>query len=112
MDFEELKTNPYTISDPVHAVAAWISPAYSILHTSAYSVLPNAPTLPLFGNELFFSSELSTAYAPVGWYEGKFVVSALRIDSDKRQDFQFFDMNQIKKRCILSFFIFFVDIWV
>lgn len=67
------------------AVAAFVAPAYTQLYSPAYTTLNEAPLLPLF------------AYAPVGWYKGKFYTTAIRIDKDIRQDCNQFHQPTIVK---------------
>ncbi|MGC9196380.1 MAG: radical SAM protein [Syntrophobacteraceae bacterium] len=83
--FEVLSEDPFSPGKPVRAVAAFISPAYTHLHSPAYKTKPGAPLLPLF------------AYTAVGWLNGSFVVPAVRIDSDRRQDFCNFDLKLIER---------------
>jgi len=68
----------------VVAVSAFIAPAYLRLTHPAYRTLPSARTLPLF------------AYAPVGWADGRFWTTAVRIDPEPRQDPATFDMHAIR----------------
>ncbi len=83
--FEPLSSDPFDPAKPVRAVAAFISPAYTQLYSTAYRTNARAPLLPLF------------AYTAVGWLNGGFVVSAVRIDSDQRQDFRNFDPKLIER---------------
>jgi pyruvate-formate lyase-activating enzyme len=83
--FEPLASDPFDPAKSVRAVAAFISPAYTQLYSTAYRTNPHAPLLPLF------------AYTAVGWLNGGFVVSAVRIDSDRRQDFRNFDPKLIAR---------------
>ena len=83
--FEPLSADPYDSAKPVRAVAAFISPAYTHLYSTAYKTNAGAPLLPLF------------AYTAVGWLNGGFVVPAVRIDSDHRQDFRNFDRKTIER---------------
>ncbi len=83
--FEPLASDPYDPAKPVRAVAAFISPAYTQLYSTAYRTNARAPLLPLF------------AYTAVGWLNGGFVVPAVRIDSDQRQDFRNFDPKLIER---------------
>ncbi len=69
----------------VTAVAAFLAPAYLRLTHPAYRSLPDAPTLPLF------------AYGSVGWANGTFWTTGLRIDPEKRQDPPLFDDAAIAK---------------
>lgn len=83
--FEPLASDPFDSSKQVRAVAAFISPAYTQIYSTAYRSLPGAPLLPLF------------AYTAVGWLKGRFVVPAVRIDKDQRQDFRNFDPLKIER---------------
>jgi pyruvate-formate lyase-activating enzyme len=56
------------------AVAAFIPPAHTGLYIAAYETAPGAPTLPLF------------CYTAAGWYNEKFMVPAVRIEQDIRQE--------------------------
>lgn len=56
------------------AVAAFIPPAYTGLYLAAYEAGNGAPTLPLF------------CYTASGWINNKFVVPAIRIEQDIRQE--------------------------
>ncbi len=83
--FEPMPSDPFDPAKPVRAVAAFISPAYTRLYSPAYRADARAPILPLF------------AYTAVGWQNGGFVVPAVRIDSDQRQDFRNFDPKLIER---------------
>lgn len=83
--FEPMPSDPFDPAKPVRAVAAFISPAYTRLYSPAYRANARAPLLPLF------------AYTAVGWLNGGFVVPAVRIDSDQRQDFRNFDPKLIER---------------
>jgi pyruvate-formate lyase-activating enzyme len=63
------------------AVAAFIPPAHTGLYLAAYETGKDAPTLPLF------------CYTAAGWYEGKFMVPAVRIEKDIRQESAGFDQE-------------------
>ncbi len=67
----------------VSAVSAFLAPAWLRLTHPAYRTMPDAKTLPLF------------AYAPVGWADGVFWTTALRIDPERRQDPALFDDREI-----------------
>ena len=70
----------------IHAVAAFISPAYTQTATTAFyrEKMPERP-LPLF------------AYTAVGWWKGSFWVAAFRSDPDPRQDFRNFDLELVRR---------------
>jgi len=68
---------------PAVAVAAFLAPAYLRTLYPAYETQDGAPTLPLF------------AYSAVGLRGDEFVVPAVRVDPDIRQDPYRFDMAAI-----------------
>jgi len=70
----DVKTGEMRLCEKGWAVAAFIPPAHTGLFLAAYETAPDAPTLPLF------------CYTAAGWAEGKFVVPAVRIESDIRQE--------------------------
>lgn len=74
---------------PLHAVSAFVAPAYLRLAHPAYETLPGAPDLSLF------------AYTAIGWMNGRFYVPAMRCDADKRQDPYRFDIAEIRRRVML-----------
>ncbi len=84
-DFEVLSSDPFNPGKPVRAVAAFMAPAYTQLYSTAYKSQSDAPLLPLF------------AYTAVGWHKGGFVVPAVRIDRDERQDLRNFDPKKIER---------------
>jgi pyruvate-formate lyase-activating enzyme len=83
--FRVLERNPYTGGRNIRAVAAFVAPAHTQIHSSAYRRSDTAELLPLF------------AYTAVGWQNDGFVVSALRIDDDPRQDSDRFDSAVIER---------------
>ena len=87
--FRVLDRDPYTGSGGIQAVAAFIAPAYTQLYSTAYKRTSQAAILPLF------------AYTAVGWHDEGFVVAALRIDEDPRQDSDRFDPAEIQKNARL-----------
>ena len=84
-----LDHDPDTPRETIQAVAAFMAPAHTAIHTAAYESIRNdlAP-LPLF------------AYTAVGWYNGRFWVSAFRSDANCRQDTRLFDSEIIRKKTI------------
>lgn len=66
------------------AVSAFLAPAYLRLTHPAVRTLDQAPTLPLF------------AYSPVGWADGIFWTTAVRIDPEKRQDPALFELPKVR----------------
>lgn len=68
----------------LQAVAAFVAPAYARLLHPAFDTRPGAPDLTLY------------AYTAIGWKNGRFVVPALRIDADQRQDPYRFDIEEVQ----------------
>jgi pyruvate-formate lyase-activating enzyme len=87
--FVVLTQNPYAKNEPVQAVAASVAPAHTAILSAAYRTKPNAPVLPLF------------SYAAVGWHEGRFVVAAIRVDQDERQDVKHLDLEKVHENARL-----------
>ncbi len=83
--YSVLAADPHNPAKPVRAVAAFMAPAYTQIYSTAFQTLPSAPLLPLF------------AYTAVGWLNGGFVVPAVRIDPDQRQDLRNFDPKTIER---------------
>ena len=79
------RTREFRQCDKGWAVAAFIAPAYTLMHHAAWITEADAPRLPLY------------AYAAVGWLDNEFYTSAFRIDADIRQDCDQFDQNLVKK---------------
>ncbi len=79
----DVKTGEMRLCDKGWAVAAFIPPAHTTLFLASFMNEPDAPTLPLF------------CYTAVGWYEGKFYVTAQRVEQDIRQECDGFDQNQV-----------------
>lgn len=70
-----LAENPDSPGEEIQAVAAFMAPAHTAIHTTAFiKAEEDAVTLPLF------------AYTAVGWLDGRFWVSAFRSDDDHRQE--------------------------
>lgn len=70
----------------LQAVACFVAPAYLRLLHPAYDSQPEAPDLSLY------------AYSAVGWMNGHFVVPAMRVDADKRQDPYRFDIGEVTRK--------------
>jgi pyruvate-formate lyase-activating enzyme len=70
----DVKTGEMRLCEKGWAVAAFIPPAYTGLFLAPYETGANAPTLPLF------------CYTAAGWLNEKFMVPALRIEQDIRQE--------------------------
>jgi pyruvate-formate lyase-activating enzyme len=84
-----LDHDPDAPRDTIQAVAAFMAPAHTAIHSAAYEPAKgDIPPLPLF------------AYTAVGWLKGRFWVSAFRSDPDNRQDAQSFDLEKIKKKTV------------
>lgn len=74
-DFLKLADDPSYPGRSVRAVAAFIAPAHTVIHTAAYEKeSPGVRPLPLF------------AYAAVGWHDDRFWISGFRSDLDLRQE--------------------------
>ncbi len=78
-----LAENPDEPGEEIQAVAAFMAPAHTAIHTAAFVKNDDAETLPLF------------AYTAVGWHEGRFWVSGFRSDEDLRQEPLGFDPAKI-----------------
>ncbi|KPK00321.1 MAG: radical SAM protein [Desulfobacterales bacterium SG8_35] len=84
-----LDHDPDAPRETIQAVAAFMAPAHTAIHTAAYEAASSdIPPLPLF------------AYTAVGWLQGRFWVSAFRSDPDSRQDARSFDSEKIKSRTV------------
>ena len=79
----DMMTGSFRESTEGTAVSVFVSPAHTQLYSPAYNTMPEAPVLPLF------------SYTPVGWFNGKFYTTAVRIDPDKRQDCELFDQEKV-----------------
>lgn len=79
----DVKTGDMRLCEKGWAVAAFMPPAHTGFYLSAYESLPDAPVLPLF------------CYTAAGWYDNKFYVPAIRIESDIRQESSGYDKKQI-----------------
>jgi len=79
----DVNTGEMRLCEKGWAVAAFIPPAYTGTYLSAYETQPGAETLPLF------------CYTAAGWHNEKFYVTAVRIESDIRQESAGFDENII-----------------
>ncbi|MDH4321959.1 MAG: radical SAM protein [Desulfobulbaceae bacterium] len=81
-----LADNPHDPDEEIQAVAAFMAPAHTAVHTAAFVKNVDAQTLPLF------------AYTAVGWHDGRFWVSGFRSDNDLRQEPQGFAIDKIRAR--------------
>jgi hypothetical protein len=66
------------------AVAAFVSPAHTQTYLAAYEKQGPAPILPLY------------AYTALGWFDGRFWTTAVRVDPDLRQDVSQFHAPMIE----------------
>ena len=80
----DVETGDMRLCEKGWAVAAFIPPAHTGLFMAAYETLPDAPTLPLF------------CYTAAGWQDDKFYVTAVRIESDIRQEAVGYDDTKIE----------------
>jgi len=84
-----LDHDPDVPREKIQAVAAFMAPAHTAIHSAAYEQAKNnIVPLPLF------------AYTAVGWLKGRFWVSAFRSDPDSRQDARSFDFEKIKRKTV------------
>lgn len=81
----DVTTGEMRLCEKGWAVAAFIPPAHTGLYMAAYETATDAPTLPLF------------CYTAAGWYDEKIFVSAVRIESDIRQECEGYDNVQIQQ---------------
>lgn len=70
----------------VVAASAFLAPAYTLLYHPAWETTDTAPKLPLY------------AYCAVGWWKEGFVVPAVRVDPDPRQDHDKYDCAEVETR--------------
>lgn len=87
--FVVVSQDPYGGNGNIQAVAASVAPAYTAILSAAYKTLPDAPVLPLF------------SYAAVGWFKGRFVVTAIRVDPDERQDVKHLSIEKVNEQARL-----------
>ena len=81
----DVRTGEVRVCDKGWAVAAFIPPAYTGLYMASYVNEENAETLPLF------------CYTAAAWQDDKFYVSAIRIESDIRQEAAGYDEDSVEK---------------
>ncbi|MFH1791255.1 MAG: radical SAM protein, partial [Candidatus Omnitrophota bacterium] len=67
------------------AVAAFVSPGYTVTHNSAYIESDRCRILPLF------------SYAAVCYYRGRYHAACVRVDREKRQDLRCMDTRLIRR---------------
>ena len=81
----DVVTGEMRLCDKGWAVCAFIPPAHTGLYLAAFETMPDAPTLPLF------------SYTAAGWMDGKFYVTAVRIEQDIRQECSGYDDRTIRE---------------
>jgi len=81
----DIKTGEMRLCTEGWAVAAFIPPAHTGLYLAAYETGHDAPTLPLF------------CYTAAGWINDQFMVPAVRIEQDIRQESKGYKEEAIKK---------------
>ena len=79
----DVETGEMRMCEKGMAVAAFIPPAYTGTYLASFVNEPDAPTLPLF------------CYTAVGWLDGEFMVTAVRIERDIRQECSGFDQEAV-----------------
>lgn len=67
------------------AVAAFVSPGFTVTYNSPYEEKGKPRLLPLF------------AYAAAAFYKGDFYAAVMRVDRERRQDLRCMDMEAIRK---------------
>ena len=75
----------FTALNDFFAVAAFLSPGYTITHNSAYIEKGSPDTLPLF------------AYGAVAFYKNEFYAAARCVDRELRQDLRFMDVGRVRR---------------
>lgn len=80
----DVHTGEMRLCEKGWAVAAFIPPAHTGLYIAAYETEPGAPTLPLF------------CYTASGWMNNTFMVPAVRIEKDIRQESKGYDTDAIQ----------------
>lgn len=70
----------------VYPVAAFMSPAYLSLYNAAFYAKSDIPWLSLY------------SYTALGWRDGQFHTTGIRIDEDVRQDLELMDPQLIEKK--------------
>ncbi len=81
----DVQTGDMRLCDKGWAVAAFVPPAHTSLYIAAYESTPEAQTLPLY------------CYTAAGWHDDKFYVTAVRIESDIRQEAKGYDDKKIQE---------------
>lgn len=81
----DVNTGAFRVCEKGWAVAAFIPPAYTSLFLAAFESDRDAPTLPLF------------CYTAAGWHNDQFLVTALRIEKDIRQESAGYNQQQIDR---------------
>ena len=81
----DVATGEMRLCEKGWAVAAFIPPAHTGTFMAAYETAADAPTLPLF------------CYTAAGWYKDEFYVTAVRIESDIRQECAGYDAEKIEE---------------
>ncbi len=71
----------FVVLEGYHALAAFVSPGYTITYNSAYRETGSPSKLPLF------------AYGAAAFYKGGFYAAAVRVDRELRQDLRLMDMR-------------------
>ena len=79
------ETHEFAELDDLHAVTAFIAPAYTLRAHVAFKSRPGAEEIPL------------NAYAPVGFLDDQYYVPAFRVDPDPRQDCELLDFDLMEK---------------
>jgi pyruvate-formate lyase-activating enzyme len=87
--FVAIDHNPFSKKDKTcFAVAAFVSPGYTIAYNSAYLQQKSAPRLPLF------------SYAAACYYKGKIYTTAIHVDKGLQHDLRFMNIKAVRKNIV------------
>lgn len=81
----DIATGEVRVCQKGWAVAAFVPPPYSVLYLASFVNDKDAPVLPLF------------CYSAIGIYDDKFVVPAIRIEDDIRQESAGYNQEEVNK---------------
>lgn len=81
----DVRTGAFAVLKDYFAVAAFVSPGYTVTYNSPYDEMQSAKVLPLF------------SYGAIALYKGGFYIAAIRIDREKRQDLRRMDTDLIRE---------------
>lgn len=79
------KKKDFVVLKDYYAVAAFLSPGYTITHNASYVEMKRAKLLPLF------------SYGAVASYKGEFYAACVMVDRQKRHDLRHMKINLVRK---------------